>query len=109
MSGSFATPFFDASADNSVQTIKASAGQLFDLEVQNPNATAAYVQFFDATSPTVGVTAPVQSFFVPGSGGMDKCFSVPIEFGTAIKYACTTTPAGATGPVVGLVLNATYG
>jgi hypothetical protein len=109
MSGSFATPFFDASADNTAQTIKASAGQLYAIEAQNPNLTAAYIQFYDATSPVVGTTTPVLSLYVPASGAMDKCFSVPVEFSTAIKYAVTTTATGSTGLGVGLVFNATFG
>lgn len=109
VAGAFATPYFDGDADNTVQTIKASGGQLYALEVQNPNATAAYLQLFDASAPVVGTTTPVQSFYVPASGGMDKSFAIPIEFGTAIKYACTTTATGNTDPLVGLVLNAAYG
>ena len=109
VSGSFATTYFDATGDNTAQTIKGGPGQLYALEVQNPNVTAAYLQLFDATSPTVGTTTPVQSFYVPGSGGMDKCFSIPLEFAVAIKYACTTTATGSTGPAVGLVVNAAYG
>ena len=109
MSGAYATPHFDADADNSVQTIKASPGQLHLLEVTNLNASAAYVQLFDASAPTVGTTTPTLSFYVPASGAMDKCFTVPIDFAVAIKYACTTTATGSTDPAVGLVLNATFG
>lgn len=107
--GSFATPYFDGDADNSVQTIKSGAGQLHLLEVQNPNASAAYLQLFDHASPTVGSTTPVLSFLIPGNGSMDKMFTVPVDFTTAIKYACTTTPTGSGDPAVGLVLNAAFG
>lgn len=109
MPGSFASPHFDPSGDANVKTIKASGGQLCFVEVRNPNAAAAYLQLFDAASPTPGVTTPVLSLYVPGDGGMDKMFTVPIEFAVAIKYACTTTPAGAVGPAVGLTVNAAYG
>lgn len=109
MSGAFATPYFDGDADNTVQTVKASGGYLYSLEVQNPNATAAYLQLFDHASPTVGTTAPVQSYYIPGNGAMDKVFSVPVEFAAAIKYAATTTATGAVDPTLGLVLNATFG
>lgn len=109
VSGSYATPYFDSDADNTAQTIKASGGYLYALEVQNPNATACYLQLFDHASPTVGTTAPVQSYYIPGSGAMDKCFAVPVEFTTAIKYAATTTATGAIDPAVGLILNATFG
>ena len=109
MSGAFATPFFDADADNSAQTMKGSAGQLHLLEVQNPNAAAAYLQLFDHAAPTVGTTVPVLSFIIPANGSMDKMFTTPIDFATAITYACTTTPTGNGDPAVGLVLNAAFG
>jgi hypothetical protein len=104
--GSFSNPHFNPAAGASVGTIKASAGVLCLLEVRNPNVTEAYLQIFDHASPVVGTTTPVLSFYIPGSGGMDKMFTVPIEFVTAIKYAVTTTPAGAVGPAVGVTLNA---
>ena len=109
MAGSFASPHFRASAGVAVETIKGEAGQLCLLEVRNPNAAEAWLQLFDHAAPTVGTTTPVLSFYVPASGGNDKMFTVPIEFATAIKYACTTTPTGAVGPAVGLTVNAAYG
>ena len=109
MSGSFGTPHFDGSVAGAVETINGAPGLLFALEVQNSNATAAYLQLFDHASPTLGTTLPVQSFLIPASGAMDKVFPVPVSFTNAIKYAATTTATGAVGPVVGLVLNAVYG
>lgn len=109
MSGSFATPFFDADADNTAQTIKASGGYLYWIEARNPNSTPAYLQLFDAAAPTVGTTVPTISLYVPEDGATSKNFKVPIEFATAIKYAATTTPTGNGDPATGLIVNATYG
>lgn len=109
MSGSFGTPYFDGSVSGTVETINGAPGYLYALEVQNPNAAAAYLQMFDHANPTLGTTAPVQSFLIPASGAMDKIFPVPMGFTNAIKYAATTTATGAVGPVLDLVLNAVYG
>ena len=109
MSGSFGTPYFDGSVAGAIETINGAPGYLYALEVQNPNATAAYLQIFDHASPTLGTTAPVQSFLIPASGAMDKAFAIPLAFTNAIKYAATTTATGAVGPVAGLILNAVYG
>lgn len=109
MAGSFGTPYFDGSVVGAIETINGAPGYLYALEVQNTNATAAYLQIFDNASPTLGTTQPVQSFLVPAGGAMDKAFTVPMSFTNAIKYAATTTATGAVGPVVGLILNAVYG
>ena len=109
MSGSFGTPHFDASVGGAVETINGAPGYLYALEVQNPNATAVYLQIFDHASPTLGTTPPSQSYLIPASGAMDKTFPVPVAFTNAIKYAATTTATGAVGPALGLVLNAVYG
>lgn len=103
---SFADPHFNADADEAVGTIRAAAGILCLLEARNPNVADAYLQLFDDAAPVVGTTTPKLSFYIPGSGGMDKMFTVPISFVNAIKYAVTTTPTGAIGPVAGVTLNA---
>lgn len=103
------TLHFDSSGDNTVQTIKASAGKVYSLEVQNPNTSDAYIQLFDeAGAITVGTTVPKQSYFVPAGGAMDKTFTVPLQFANSIKYACTTTPTGGGNPTTGLVVNAGF-
>ena len=106
---------FDSDGDNTAQVVKAAAGKLYGLEVSNPNATDAWIQLFDvaAGSVTVGTTTPNQSYLVPAGngvdyGGMDKDFTIPINFVTAITYACTTTPTGAGNPTIGLIVNARY-
>jgi len=109
------TPFFDSDGDNTAQVVKAAAGKLYGLEISNPNAADAWIQLFDvaAGSVVVGTTTPIQSYLVPAGngvqdGGMDKNFTIPINFATAITYACTTTPTGAGDPTTGLVVNAWY-
>lgn len=109
------THFFDADGDSTVQTINSSSGFLILLEVQNMNLADAWIQIFDASSPTVGTTTPDFSFHVPGGDGIEYWgsktiyFSFPgVVFETAIKYACTTTATGSTNPTTGLIINAQY-
>lgn len=110
-----ASTLFDSDGDNTAQAAKTSAGSLYGLEVSNPNSTDAFIQIFDLAtgSVTVGTTTPKLSFFVPAGNGtddgaMDKSFVVPIDFGTAITYACTTTATGGTDPTTGLVVNVIF-
>lgn len=110
-----ATPLFDADGDNTPQQVKASAGAIYAIEVSNPNAADAYLQLFDVAngSITVGTTAPNLSFLVPAGdgtkdGAMDKIFTIPIKFGTAVNYACTTTATGNGDPSTGLIVNILY-
>ena len=113
--GTGLSTLFDSDGDNTAQSIKASAGRLYFLEVSNPNSADAYLQLFDlaTVSVTVGTTAPKLSLFVPAGdgtkdGAMDKVFPIGITFGTAITYACTTTATGAGDPTTGLIVQAGY-
>jgi hypothetical protein len=112
----YATRHFDSDGDNSAQAMKTSPGKVYRLHVVNQNTADAYIQFFDAAtaSVTVGSTTPIQSYLVPGgdgtnSGALDvNLFDAPLDFQTAITYACTTTATGSTDPTTGLTVNALY-
>ena len=108
--GSWSVPFFDGDGDNTAQVMKASGGYLSFLEVQNPNATNAYIQLFDALAAnvTVGTTTPAMSLLVPAGGAMDKMWDRPLKFETAITYACTTTATGSGDPTTGLIVDGGY-
>lgn len=104
--------FFDADGNNAAQVASASAAQLVGISVSNINAADAFLQLFNtaAGSVTVGTTTPVLSFLIPKGdatnyGSRDIMFPKPIDFDTAITYACTTTPTGAGDPSTGLVVN----
>lgn len=101
-----ATPYFDGDGDNTVQTIKPSAGSLYKLLIQNPNGAEAFVQLYDTAAPIVGTTIPVYVIYVPASGAaVDDNNSVPLEFTDSIKYACTTTATGNGDPATGLIVS----
>jgi len=110
VAGDGADMLFDSDGDNTAQVIKAATGSLYSIEVSNSNSADAWIQFFNvaAGSVTVGTTVPDQSYFVPANGAMDKVFSTPIAFDTAITYACTTSATGNGDPTTGLIVNAVY-
>lgn len=76
-------------------------GQVGGWYIYNPNASVAYVQFFNAqaSAVTLGTTAPVYSLGIPaGSAANVAPGMVGLLHATAISIAVTTTRAGATGP-----------
>lgn len=107
---SYTNKYFDSDGDNTAQAVAARPGRIYNIEVSNPNATGVYLQLFDALAAnvTVGTTIPSLSFFIPPSGAMDKNYSIPIQFGIGITYACTTTSTGNGDPATGLIVNMLY-
>jgi hypothetical protein len=91
---------------------KTSAGNLFEITVSNPTATATYVKLYNkASAPTVGTDTPVLT--IPVAAG--AC--VPIQFGAQGKRFATGIALAATGAaastdttatVAGIQINATY-
>src|SRR5581483_6625669 len=71
------TPF-QFLAVNTVETVKASAGQIGFMQVINTNAAPVYLKFYDtASSVTLGTTAASFQFGVPGNTG-GAGYTVPI-------------------------------
>ena len=78
-----------------------TAGNVAGWYIYNPNASVAYVQFFNtqASGVTLGTTAPVYSLGIPATSAANVApGSVGISHSTAISIAVTTTRAGSTGP-----------
>lgn len=95
--------------DETEETVSATPATLFGFTICNDHATAAaYVQFFDATAPTPGTTAPVLLIGIPPLDGKSQEFVGGITFRTAITVASTTTPTGATGTAVDDVSVSTF-
>ena len=78
-------------------TIKASAGNLYHIDMVNQDAAARFLQIFDAASPTVGTTTPDYVIELAASETLHLDFGTPLTFATAIVVAFTTTAGGATG------------
>lgn len=92
------TPHVTISAANTNPTsVKASAGQVYGVQVFNTNAAARYLKLYDkATAPTVGTDTPVKVFTVPGAttgGGVEASFPLGIAFAAGIAFALTTGAA----------------
>lgn len=106
------TTLRDADIDNTAQACKVARGHLYGYHVQNPNASDAWLQFYDAAAAdvTVGTTTPKLSLIVPANGAIEAYLGDDnaIRFSTAITYSATTTAAGGTDPTVGLVGNLFY-
>ena len=101
------TSFFDSAVTTTVRHIT-GAGNLYYLEVQNPNAADAWLQLFDANAPVLGTSLPKLSLYIPAQGATDKFWERGIEFKVAMRYAATTTATGSTAPTSNLVLNGGY-
>lgn len=103
-------------ASTNAAVVKASAGNLYELTISNPTATAAYIKLYNkATAPTVGTDVPVLTIAIPATaaGVGEKSFNfgaVGKRFATGIGIAVTAAAAATdTGvAVAGVQINATY-
>jgi hypothetical protein len=105
-----ASSFLDESVDNTEQTLKASTGKLYRLDVENTNAVESFFSLFDSSSSIlVGTTTPTKRWRIPPSSTLMIDFgSLGASFSNAIKYAATTTRGGNGNPTTALILNAEY-
>lgn len=95
---------------NTSQAVKASAGNLYSVHIENSNSSKAYVQFYDLASGsvTVGTSTPKKTLFIPPNGAYDFDWAIPVAFATAISIAATTTATGSTAPTNNLLINCDY-
>lgn len=91
-----------AASDNAT-SLKASAGQIYAIQVFNVNAAVRYLKLYNkASAPTVGTDVPVKTLAIPGNtagAGMVLAWPQGLGFDTGIAFALTTesTDAGTTG------------
>jgi hypothetical protein len=84
--------------------IKAGPARIGAYHFSNSNAAMCYCQVFDAlaASVTLGTTAPLLSFAIPGSSAINAVWGADRNpgyiFQKGIVIAMTTTRAGATSP-----------
>lgn len=92
------------------QQVKSSAGTVGGWYIYNPNASATYVNFYNATSAsvTVGTTNQQMVICVPATAGANVEFGNGITFATAISISATTTGGGNTAPATSLEANIYY-
>lgn len=99
-------------ASTNAAVIKTSAGNLTELTVTNPTATAAYVKLYrKAAAPTVGTDVPSMTVPVPAGGlvnlelgALGKRFSTGIAIAVTAAAAATDTASA----VAGVQVHATY-
>ena len=98
-------------ADNSADTIKASSGTIYTVEINNSNNSAnSYIRFFDHASPTVGSTIPEMVLKCPASTTVTYQFVLGVAFGTAITIAGLTVggTSGTTSPTNNVIVKVVY-
>lgn len=99
--------------DGTIAAIKASAGTLYSIIVDNSaNAAVSYLKLWDAASGsvTVGTTAPDWIIKIAASVKKTIVFPEGLAFATALSAACVTTAgtAGTTNPTSDVAVDAVY-
>lgn len=105
-----------SAATTNATNAKASAGQVYAVQVFNINAAVRYLKLYNkATAPTVGTDIPVKTITIPGNtagaGVVMVSWEQGLAFGTGIGFALTTGVADAdTGAVAAneIVVNMDY-
>lgn len=95
--------FFHAAVDEAGATVSEQRGNLYTVLAENANATACYLQFFNAADigdVTVGTTPPVFSLLLHANSTVQiDRGEFPIKyFSTGICVAATSTRTGAIAP-----------
>jgi len=86
--------------DSPVVVVSTGAGFVNSVQIANPSAALAYIQFFDVayeTAVTLGTTVP--TFWVAASTlDVDTWYLLGLGFSRGLKVAATTTPTGSSAP-----------
>lgn len=86
-----------SAATTNATSVKASAGQVYSVQVFNTNAAARYLKLYNkASAPTVGTDTPVKTLTIPGAttgAGLVLSWPQGLAFGTGIAFALTTGAA----------------
>lgn len=89
-SGGLTSARLVSAASTNATSLKASAGQLYNLQSFNLSTSNKFVKFYNkASAPTVGTDTPVQTYLVPPGGGIVLEWSNGLAFATGIAYAVT--------------------
>lgn len=84
----------NSAASTNATNLKASAGQVGEVDVFNNAAYAVFLKFYNkASAPTVGTDTPVWTIPVAAGGGFSKSFPRGKTFATGIAYAITKLQA----------------
>ena len=97
----------NATSTSTYTLIKASAANIYGYAVVNPNATTCWLEFYNATAPSLG-TAVYWSVPVLGSGGIAQMLPFPVNLTTAFSIATTTAGGGGTACSTGMGVTIYY-
>jgi hypothetical protein len=103
--------YFDSDWDNTAQALKAAAGTLRSICINNTNGNDCFVQLFNVAAWGVTVWTTTPNYVIPVKanwGTIDDFGGKWLSFSTAITYACTTTATGNGDPTTGLTISAWY-
>lgn len=91
----------NAAASTNATSLKASAGNLINLDVFNVAAYDVFLKFYNkASAPTVGTDTPVWTIPIKAGTGYSRPFNVGKSFATGIAYAITKLQADSDTTVV---------
>jgi len=98
MGRDFSSPnvYRDDNLRTSVVTVNSEPADLYGWNIINPNSTAVYIKFYDATGAvTIGTTAVVKTLLIPGTSTVVLGTSTArgksqMVVNTGLKMAVTT-------------------
>lgn len=91
----------NAAASTNATSLKASAGQLYTIDVFNAAAYNVFLKLYNkASAPTVGTDTPVMTIPIQAGGGYSKTWPSGLPFATGIAYAITKLQADSDTTVV---------
>lgn len=107
------TPFVvNSTAGSNLTSVKASAGNLFEVQISNPTATPIYVKLYNkASAPVVASDVPVVTEPVPANSSIQRVYGQNGKrFSVGIALAATGAigDTDATAAVVGVHIHGTY-
>lgn len=84
----------NAAASTNATNLKASAGNIFEIDVYNVAAYDVFLKLYNkASAPTVGTDTPVWTIPIKAGTGFSRVFPMGRQFGTGISYAITKLQA----------------
>lgn len=100
----------NATSTSTYTNVKATGGNFYGADYNNPNTAVCWLQFYNSVAPTVGTSVifaiPLYSNGTNGAGYDRPPF--PVNFSTAISIATTTTATGSTECSTGIGLTIYY-
>jgi hypothetical protein len=99
---------FQGNLNATTVTLKSLAGQVYGYHLFNSNATQVYVNFYNASIATVGLTSPFLQLGIPASGGATWNSDIGIAFSAPIMVSASVSVGGVGAPGVSISTNVYY-